>query len=346
VSLWPFGKKKTTPDQGPSPNEEVGGNDVKAPQEIEEKSLFGRLASGLSRSSDRLGQGVLEILTHRRLDDDALEELEEQLIMADLGTAASAQVVANFRAKKFPPDAPKELVLEGLAQSIADILIPCEQPLELTEASPTVILMVGVNGTGKTTTIGKLCTRLLQAGHRPILGAGDTFRAAAIEQLSVWGKRNNVPVVARAQGADAAAVAFDTMQMAVEHHHDVAIIDTAGRLQNRSELMDELAKIRRVIGRARQGAPDHVLLVLDATTGQNALAQAEAFGNIAGVTGLVVTKLDGSARGGVVVALAQKFGLPIHAIGVGEALEDLQNFSALPFARALVGLHRHGEDHE
>jgi len=346
VSLWPFGKKKNTPDTVAQPEQETAERNIEAAEKREEKSLLGRLASGLSRSSDRLGQGVREILTHRRLDDDALEELEEQLIMADLGAVAAAQVVASFRAKKFPPDAPQEMVLEGLAQSIADILAPCEKPLELVDARPTVILMVGVNGTGKTTTIGKLCTRLLQAGHRPILGAGDTFRAAAIEQLSVWGERNNVPVVARAQGADAASVAFDTMEMATAHDHDVAIIDTAGRLQNRSELMDELAKIRRVIGRAREGAPDHVLLVLDATTGQNALAQAEAFGKIAGVTGLVVTKLDGSARGGVVVALAQKFGLPIHAIGVGEALEDLQNFAALPFARALVGLHRHGEYHE
>ena len=346
MSLWPFGKKKNTPDPVAQPKQEPAESNIEAAEKLEEKSLLGRLASGLSRSSDRLGQGVREILTHRRLDDDALEELEEQLIMADLGASAAAQVVASFRAKKFPPHAPQEMVLEGLAQSIADILAPCEKPLELVDARPTVILMVGVNGTGKTTTIGKLCTRLLQAGHRPILGAGDTFRAAAIEQLSVWGERNNVPVVARAQGADAASVAFDTMEMATAHDHDVAIIDTAGRLQNRSELMDELAKIRRVIGRAREGAPDHVLLVLDATTGQNALAQAEAFGKIAGVTGLVVTKLDGSARGGVVVALAQKFGLPIHAIGVGEALEDLQNFAALPFARALVGLHRHGEYHE
>jgi fused signal recognition particle receptor len=362
VRLWPFGRRNPKDAKNSAQESEQLVEDLQEPtsaaddknhaqddaasasQQNPQQSMWSRLTSGLAKSTDQLGNRMRAILQNRRLDESSLDDLEEQLIMADLGVAAASAVIDKFRAKKFPPDAREEDILEGLAEAIAEILQPCEVPLDIPDIRPATILMVGVNGTGKTTTIGKLTSQLKDAGYHTVLGAADTFRAAAIEQLTVWGTRNDVPVVARAQGADAAAVAFDTMTYASDHQMDVAIIDTAGRLQNKTELMDELTKIRRVVARARDHAPDHTLLVLDATTGQNALLQVEAFQQAAQISGLVITKLDGSARGGVVVALAQKYQLPIHAIGVGEAVHDLQPFVARDFARALVGLSRHKDN--
>lgn len=310
-----------------------------AEQDTSKKSWLDRLKSGLGRSKAALSEGISNIFVKRRLDDATLEELEDLLITADLGVAAASRVTENLARGRYNKDiAPREVQL-ALAGEVAAILKPHARPLTPDPAhKPHVILMVGVNGTGKTTTIGKLTDQFRRQGKRVVLAAGDTFRAAAIEQLTVWGERTGAPVVASKVGADAAGLAFEALEKARAEGADVLMIDTAGRLQNKQGLMDELAKIIRVLRKKDPTAPHDVILVLDATTGQNALSQAEVFRQVADVTGLIMTKLDGTAKGGVLVALAEKFALPIHAIGVGEGIDDLQPFEADSFARALVGI--------
>ena len=300
--------------------------------------FFSRLKEGLSRSTQKLTGGITAALTKKRLDDEALETLEETLISADLGPAAAAQIIAEFRRSRFGQDVTDEEVKQALSQEIAAILEPVAQPLVIDRAlRPHVVLVVGVNGTGKTTTIGKLAQQYQREGLRPVLVAGDTFRAAAVEQLQVWGQRTGAPVVSGPPGADPAGLAFDALTKSRADGADVLLIDTAGRLHNKGALMEELAKIIRVLRKQDPTAPHSTLLVLDATTGQNAMEQVRVFKELVDVTGLVVTKLDGSARGGIVVALAQAFGLPVHAVGVGEKADDLRPFAAIDFARGLVG---------
>jgi fused signal recognition particle receptor len=319
------------------------------PNETEKAARSGwlrRLRDGLSRSTGALAEGLGSIFTKRRLDDDALDELEEVLIRADLGVRVAGRVRTAVSRGRFDREISAEEIREALAQELAVILAPLARPLDLGETGttgPQVIVFVGVNGAGKTTTIGKLARRMTQQGKRVMIAAGDTFRAAAVEQLQVWGDRAGVPVVTGKLGGDAAGLAFGALERARAEGFDVLMIDTAGRLQNKEGLMSELAKIRRVLARLDPAAPHETLLVLDATTGQNALSQVEVFGDIAKVTGLVMTKLDGTARGGVLVAIAERFGLPIRMIGVGEGVEDLQDFDALAFARALAGSAARGE---
>lgn len=308
-------------------------------EEPQKGGWFQRLKTGLKRSTGNVSTGITEIFTHRKLDDEALEDLEELLITSDLGAAAAAKVTASLAKNKFDKAISPDEVKTALAEEIAAILAPVAKPLLLsTDHKPHVILMVGVNGSGKTTTIAKLTQQFQRDGKSVMLAAGDTFRAAAIEQLKVWGERLSVPVIASKQGGDAAGVAYDAMDRARAEGVDVLIVDTAGRLQNRTELMEELTKVVRVIQKKDETAPHDTVLVLDATTGQNALNQVEVFQQAAGVTGIMMTKLDGSARGGILVACAERFGVPVHAIGVGEAVEDLQAFDAGEFARALTGV--------
>jgi fused signal recognition particle receptor len=301
---------------------------------------FGRLKQGLSRSTGRLTEGLTGLFTKRKLDDEALEELEEALITADLGVSAAGRIVENFRKSRFGKEVSDHEVKEALAAEIGAILAPVARPLEIdTSRKPHVVLVVGVNGTGKTTTIAKLGQQWSEAGKKVTFVAGDTFRAAAVEQLQIWGSRTGCDVVAPAkQGADAAGLAFDALKQAQERQTDILLVDTAGRLHNKTALMEELRKVVRVMQRVDPTAPHSVLLVLDATTGQNATQQCKVFAEMVNVTGLVVTKLDGSAKGGIVVALAQEFGLPVHAVGVGEKAADLRPFSARDFSRSLLGL--------
>jgi fused signal recognition particle receptor len=303
------------------------------------RGWLARLRQGLSRSSTKLATGITGIFTKRKLDAAAIEELEELLIAADLGPATAAKLTANLAKTRFDQEVTPDEVRTALAQDIARILEPVAKPLALDPAKkPHVILVVGVNGSGKTTTIGKLAQHFREDGRRVVLAAGDTFRAAAIEQLKIWGERTGAPVVARETGADAAGLAYDALTQAQAEGADVLLIDTAGRLHNKANLMAELQKIIRVLRKLDPMAPQDCLLVLDATTGQNAHAQVEIFRELIQVTGLVVTKLDGTARGGVLVALAERFKLPVHAIGVGETADDLRPFEAMGFARSLMGL--------
>jgi fused signal recognition particle receptor len=302
-------------------------------------SWWQRLKKGLLRTSSGLSTSVGELFTKRKLDAETLEEFEDALLRADLGIDTASRIVKAIGSGRFGRDLDAGAVKAILADELETLLSPVAKPLEIGEAyKPFVIMMVGVNGSGKTTTIGKLGAKLAAQGKSVMLAAGDTFRAAAIEQLRIWGERIGAPVVAREQGADAAGLAFDALTEARQQGRDVLLLDTAGRLQNRAELMGELEKIIRVIRKVDASAPHAVLLVLDATVGQNALSQVEIFRKTAGVTGLVMTKLDGTARGGILVAIAAKFGLPIHLIGVGESVEDLEAFSARDFANALAGL--------
>ncbi len=303
------------------------------------RGWLARLKAGLSRSSGKLGDGISGIFTKRRLDDAALEELEELLISADLGVETAAKLAAGLARERFDKDVSPEEVRGALAADVAGILEPVAQPLAVDPAHrPHVVLMVGVNGSGKTTTIGKIAKTQSDQGYKVMLAAGDTFRAAAIDQLRIWGERTSCEVVAKAPGADAAGLAYEALERAQFEGVDLLLIDTAGRLHNKADLMAELQKIIRVIKKVDETAPHSCLLVLDATTGQNAHAQVETFKQLVQVTGLIVTKLDGSARGGVLVALAERFGLPVHAIGVGESAEDLRPFAARDFARSLMGL--------
>jgi fused signal recognition particle receptor len=305
----------------------------------EKKSWWQRLSGGLKRSSASLGGALADLVTKRRLDAAMVEELEETLIRADLGVSAAARIAAAVGEGRYDKAISADEVKTVLASEVEKTLASVAQPLAIdTAKKPFVILVVGVNGSGKTTTIGKLAAKLRAEGRSIVLAAGDTFRAAAIEQLKIWGQRVGANVVAREQGADSAGLVFDAIANAKAENADVLLIDTAGRLQNRSELMSELEKVVRVIRKADPGAPHAVLLVLDATVGQNALSQVEVFQKTAGVTGLVMTKLDGTARGGILVAIAEKFGLPVHFIGVGESVDDLEPFAARDFARALVGV--------
>ncbi|MBC6439009.1 MAG: signal recognition particle-docking protein FtsY [Rhodospirillales bacterium] len=308
---------------------------------MSEGGWFSRLRAGLNRSSDRLTQSIGSIFTKRKLDDEAIEELEEALIAADLGVATAATLSAELARKRFDREVTDEEVRGDLAEHIATILEPLAVPLNPDPAhKPHVVLVMGVNGVGKTTTIGKLARHHVDDGKTVVLAAGDTFRAAAIEQLRIWGSRTGCTVVAGKQGGDAAGLAYGALETAREDGADILLIDTAGRLHNKDDLMAELQKIVRVLGKLDETAPHDRILVLDATTGQNANAQVEAFRGMCDVSGLIVTKLDGSARGGVIVGLADRFGLPIHAIGVGEGAEDLRPFDANDFARSLMGLDR------
>jgi fused signal recognition particle receptor len=296
-----------------------------------------RLSGGLKRTSSSLGGAVTGLVAKRKLDAETLEELENELIRADLGLDFAARIAEALGEGRFEKAITADDVKAVLAGEIEKVLLPVARPLEVT-ARPFVILVAGVNGSGKTTTIGKLAARFRAEDKSVMLVAGDTFRAAAIDQLKIWGGRTNASVMAGEPGSDAASLAFDAVTAARTRGVDVVLIDTAGRLQNRAELMNELEKMIRVIRKVEVTAPHAVLLVLDATVGQNALSQVEIFGKIAGVTGLVMTKLDGTAKGGILVAIADKFGLPVHFIGVGEAVEDLVPFTAHDFARAVVGL--------
>ena len=297
-----------------------------------------RLRGGLSKSSNALTSGITGVFTKRKLDDETLQDLEDLLIQADLGGATAAAITENLARDRYDKTITAEEVRVVLAAEVEKVLAPVARPLVIDAArKPFVILMIGVNGSGKTTTIGKLAAMFSAAGHSVTLAAGDTFRAAAIEQLKIWGERTGSPVIARAQGSDAAGLVFDAMAEAKSAGSDILIIDTAGRLQNKAELMAELEKVIRVIGKHDESAPHAVLLTLDATTGQNALSQVDVFREKAGVTGLVMTKLDGTARGGILVAIAERTGLPVHYIGVGEGVEDLQPFAAKDFAAAIAG---------
>ena len=302
-------------------------------------SWLDKLRAGLSRSSEKLGDGLAGVFTRSKLDDAMLEEIEEALISADLGPALAARIVAKLAAEKHDKSVTEAEVRAVVADEIARVLEPVAKPLEVTAfPRPHTILVVVVNGSGKTTTIAKLAHLFQEQDYRVTLAAGDTFRAAAIEQLQVWGGRIDAPVVSGKVGADAAGLAFEALEKTRASGHDVLIVDTAGRLQNKAGLMDELAKIKRVMQKLMLSAPHDVVLVLDATTGQNALNQIEVFKEVAGVTGLVMTKLDGTARGGVLVAAAERFKLPIHAVGVGETIDDLRPFDARAFANALAGV--------
>ena len=301
-------------------------------------SWWQRLSGGLKRTSNSLGGALSDLVKKRKLDAAMLEEIEDALIRADLGVATAARIAAAIAQGRYDKDIGEEEIKAVVAAEVEKVLTPVATPLSIAGAKPFVILVSGVNGSGKTTTIGKLAAKFSREGHTVILAAGDTFRAAAIEQLKIWGGRVGAKVVAREQGADAAGIAFDALTAAKAENVDVLLIDTAGRLQNKSELMSELEKIIRVMRKVDARAPHAVLLVLDATVGQNALSQADVFGKIAGVTGLVMTKLDGTARGGILVAIAESFRLPIHFIGVGEGVDDLQPFTARDFARAIAGL--------
>jgi fused signal recognition particle receptor len=296
-----------------------------------------RLSGGLKRTSSSLGSSITALVTNRALDPETLDALEDELVRADLGQDLAARIVNALREGRYPQGISPDEVKAVLAGEIEKALTPVARPLEFT-ARPFVILIAGVNGSGKTTTIGKLAARFRAEGKMVMLVAGDTFRAAAIDQLKIWGDRTGAKVIAREPGGDAAGLAFDAITAAKNEGVDVVLVDTAGRLQNRAELMAELEKIVRVMRKVEPAAPHAVLLVLDATVGQNALSQVEIFGKIAGVTGLVMTKLDGTARGGILVAIAENFGLPVHFIGVGESVDDLAPFTARDFARAVVGL--------
>ena len=316
-------------------------NDANETSDQPKQSWFQRLRSGLSRSSANLQNNIASVFTGRRLDASSLEELEEALISADMGVETAMELAEGLSKTRFGKDVSEEEVRRALADQIRAFLEPVSRPLAIDPGlKPEVILVCGVNGTGKTTTIGKLSQQLINEGKRVMLAAGDTFRAAAIEQLEVWGRRTGCPVISKEPGADAAGLAFEALERAKAEAVDVLLIDTAGRLHNKSALMDELAKIVRVLKKQDVQAPHQTILVLDATTGQNAKAQVETFQSMVPLTGLIVTKLDGTARGGVVVALARQFGLPVHAVGVGEGVYDLRAFEAENFADALLGLEK------
>jgi fused signal recognition particle receptor len=324
---------RTEPEPPPAPAD--------APAPPVKRSWLSRLSAGLSRSSASIGQGIVDIFAKRKLDAAALDDLEDLLIQADLGLAAATRIREAVGRGRYDKAIEPQEVRAILAAEVERTLAPVARPLIVEPGKkPFVILVVGVNGSGKTTTIGKLAAKFVAQGLKVTLAAGDTFRAAAIEQLRLWAGRVGAQIVAREQRADAAGLAFDAIHAARTEGSDILLMDTAGRLQNRTELMGELEKVIRVMKKVEPEAPHAVLLVLDATVGQNALSQVEIFGRIAGVTGLVMTKLDGTARGGILVAIAEKFALPVHFIGVGESVEDLEPFAARDFAEAIAGLER------
>ena len=307
-------------------------------QPEEKQSWWQRLSGGLKRTSASIGGAVADLVVKRKLDQEMLDEIEEVLIRADLGLDTAVKIAAAVGEGRYDKSITSDEVKAVVAAEVEKVLAPVAKPLNVDGEKPFVVLVVGVNGSGKTTTIGKLAAKLHAEGRSVMLAAGDTFRAAAIDQLNVWGGRSGATVIARAPGSDAAGLAFDALTQARVEEVDVLLVDTAGRLQNKAVLMDELEKIVRVMKKVDPAVPLAVLLVLDATVGQNALSQVEVFRDIAGVTGLVMTKLDGTARGGILVAIAAKFGLPVHFIGVGESIDDLAPFSARDFARAVAGV--------
>jgi fused signal recognition particle receptor len=307
-------------------------------QAEEKQSWWQRLSGGLKRTSASIGGAVADLVVKRKLDQEMLDEIEEVLIRADLGLDTAARIASAVGEGRYDKSITSDEVKAVVAAEVEKVLVPVAKPLNVDAEKPFVVLVVGVNGSGKTTTIGKLAAKLHAEGRSVMLAAGDTFRAAAIDQLNIWGGRSGATVIARAPGSDAAGLAFDALTQARVEEIDVLLVDTAGRLQNKAVLMDELEKIVRVMKKVDPAVPHAVLLVLDATVGQNALSQVEVFRDIAGVTGLVMTKLDGTARGGILVAIAAKFGLPVHFIGVGESIDDLAPFSARDFARAVAGV--------
>ena len=331
-----FGRNKSTETSDPAADAKPAAEESASP------GLFARLRHGLSRTSDQLASGLGRVFLGRKeIDAALLEELETELLQADVGVDATLDIVGRLTDRVARKDlVDGDAVYRALQDELLSLLEPCEQALAVDRASPFVILMVGVNGAGKTTTIGKLANRLKADGKRVMLAAGDTFRAAAVEQLQTWGERNDVPVVAQGTGADSASVIFDALQAAQARNIEVLIADTAGRLHNKDNLMEELKKIVRVMAKIDPAAPHEIMLVLDASMGQNALAQAEHFGDAVGVTGIALTKLDGTAKGGIIFAIARKLGLPIRFVGVGEKAEDLRPFVARDFIDALFGQDR------
>ncbi|MCO1332868.1 signal recognition particle-docking protein FtsY [Microbulbifer sp. OS29] len=324
----------------PEPAPKPSALEQDKPTKKKKEGFFARIRRGLSRTSNQFAEGMGNLfLGAKEIDEDLLEELETQLLMADVGVEATSEIVERLTERVSRRElANGDALYKALQQELADLLTSVDSSLEIDiSKKPYVILVVGVNGVGKTTTIGKLAHRFLGEGKSIMLAAGDTFRAAAVEQLQVWGQRHEVPVVAQHTGADSASVIFDAVQSAQARGIDVVIADTAGRLHTKSNLMEELTKVRRVMGKLDPSAPHEVLLVLDAGTGQNAINQTSQFRESAGVTGLVLTKLDGTAKGGVIFALARRFGIPVRFIGVGEQAEDLQPFSAREFVSALFG---------
>ena len=343
TSFWRRGPAMPEAEAIESPQEvPVAPSTSLAPEDADTQERQGwlrRLRAGMSRSSARLTDGINTIFARRRLDDEALLELEELLIASDMGVGIASEVTEALRKTRFNQQVAPEEVRAALAEEVIRLVEPMMKPLRLDlDRKPFVILVVGVNGSGKTTTIAKLAKQYRDAGHNVVLAAGDTFRAAGVEQLQIWGERTGCWVVTRPAGSDAAGLAYDAFVEARAEGSDILLIDTAGRLHNKANLMSELQKIVRVLKKVDPQAPHSVLLVLDATTGQNAHAQAEIFREMVGVTGIVMTKLDGTARGGVLVSLAEKYGIPIHAIGIGETADDLRLFEARPYARTLVGL--------
>jgi len=306
---------------------------------VSETSWYERMRLGFRKTSDRLGDNLTGLLTKSALDEATLDDIEEALVASDLGPRTAAKVRARLAEERFERGISEAAIRDVVAQELEKILKPVAEPLEIDAfPRPQVILVVGVNGSGKTTTIAKLAHLFVEQDYSVLLVAGDTFRAAAIEQLRIWADRAGVPIISGPEGSDSSAIVYDGVKKATAEGIDVLIVDTAGRLQNKKDLMDELAKIRRTLGRLNPAAPHDVVLVLDATIGQNTLSQIEVFREVAGVTGLVMTKLDGTARGGVLVAAADTYGLPIHAIGVGEGMDDLRPFDAAEAARAIAGV--------
>lgn len=300
---------------------------------------FGRLKAGLQRSSEKISTGITDLFTKRKLDAEALQDLKDILIQGDLGVSTATRLTSSLAKTRFDQEISSEEIKIVLAEEVATILAPFAQPLVIDGThKPYIILVCGINGSGKTTTIGKMARQFKDQGKSVTLVAGDTFRAAAVEQLQIWGERSDCPVISRDNGADAAGLAFDAIKEAQASGADVLMIDTAGRLQNRKDLMEELTKVVRVIRKVDETAPHSVLLVMDATIGQNAHSQVEVFKDMVDVSGLIITKLDGSAKGGVVVSLAERFEIPVHAVGVGEGIDDLRPFEADAFARSLMGL--------
>ncbi|HKJ08529.1 MAG TPA: signal recognition particle-docking protein FtsY [Gammaproteobacteria bacterium] len=325
-------------ENAPAAETDVPDAPEAAPEAKKKGGLFARLKAGLKKTRSGLTEGVASlVLGRRQIDDELLDELETQLLVADVGVEATAGIIQDLTQRvKRKQLSDAEALVEALREDMSAILAPCTQPLEIdTRHRPYVILMVGVNGVGKTTTIGKLARRLQEDGKQVMLAAGDTFRAAAVEQLQVWGERNHIPVIAQHQGADSASVIYDALQAARAREADVLIADTAGRLHTQSNLMEELKKIKRVLGKLDDTAPHEVMLVVDAGTGQNALNQALQFHEAVGVTGITLTKLDGTAKGGIIFAIAKRMGIPIRFIGVGETIEDLRVFDASEFVAAL-----------
>lgn len=332
-------QQNLTEQQSAAHNAEIA-TDTQVTETSDKPGFFGRLKQGLSRSSSKLTEGFADLVLGRKtIDDDLLEELETQLLSADLGIEATQTIINDLTqrvARKQLND--PEALFAAMHADMVDILRPVSKPLQITSsAGPFVILMVGINGVGKTTTIGKLAKQFQLQGKKVMLAAGDTFRAAAVEQLQVWGERNQIPVIAQQNGADSASVIFDALQAAKARQMDILIADTAGRLHTQSNLMEELKKVKRVMAKLDANAPHEIMLVLDAGTGQNALSQAEQFHQAIGLTGITLTKLDGTAKGGIIFAIAKKIGLPIRYIGVGEKIDDLRAFEAEDFVDALLG---------